>query len=240
VIPPKLQKVLADAGHGSRRACEQIIREGRVTVNGERARLGVRADPNTDVILVDGSRLAPPQAMRYLVLHKPAGVLCSARSQGGWPTVLDLIASPVRLYPVGRLDLNSEGLVLMTNDGQIAHRLSHPSWGHEKEYRVLLDRIPTEDQLRQWRAGLRLPDGQEVRGAQVWLEAGGSREVWLRVVLYQGLKRQIRRTAEALGLNVLRLIRVRLGPLDLQGLELGGWRDLTEEEMIRLRSTVEG
>ncbi|MGH2619290.1 MAG: pseudouridine synthase, partial [Anaerolineales bacterium] len=159
---------MAQSGHGSRRACEQIIREGRVTVNGERAILGQRGDPVADVILVDGTRLNPAEPLTYIVLHKPAGVLCSARSQGGWPIVTDLVEAPVRLYPVGRLDLDSEGLVLLTNDGELANHLTHPSWGHEKEYRVLLDLVPSENQLRQWSEGLTLPDSRRTGPAKVW------------------------------------------------------------------------
>ena len=230
---------MAQAGHGSRRACEEIIRQGRVTVNGERAVLGLRADPVADVILVDGHRLDPAQPLTYLLLHKPAGVLCSARSQGGWPTVTELVEAPVRLYPVGRLDLHSEGLVLLTNDGEFANRLAHPSWGHEKEYRVLLDRVPSEDQLREWSGGLSLPDSRRTGPATVWLEDTAVEGPWLRVVLTQGMKRQIRETAETLGLRVKRLIRIRMGALLLGDLEPGTWRELTDGEMILVRSAIE-
>lgn len=230
---------MAQAGHGSRRACELIIREGRVTVNGERAIIGVRADPVADVILVDGHRLNPAQPLTYILLHKPAGVLCSARSQGGWPTVTELVEAPVRLYPVGRLDLDSEGLVLLTNDGELANRLTHPSWGHEKEYRVLLDQVPSEDQLRQWSEGLTLPDSRRTAPAKVWLEDKAIKGPWLRVVLTQGMKRQIRESAETLGLKVKRIIRIRIGTLLLGDLGSGTWRVLTDREMILLRSAIE-
>lgn len=230
---------MAQAGHGSRRACEQIIREGRVTVNGERAIIGMRADPAADVILVDGHRLNPAQPLTYILLHKPAGVLCSARSQGGWPTVTELVEAPVRLYPVGRLDLDSEGLVLLTNDGELANRLTHPSWGHEKEYRVLLDQVPSEDQLRQWSEGLTLPDSRRTGLAKVWLEDKAIKGPWLRVVLTQGMKRQIRESAETLGLKVKRIIRIRIGTLLLGDLGSGTWRVLTDREMILLRSAIE-
>jgi len=236
---PKLQKLMAQAGHGSRRACEQIIREGRVTVNGERATLGLRADPVVDLILVDGQRLQAAEPLTYILLHKPAGVLSSARSQGGWPTVTELVEAPVRVYPVGRLDLESEGLVLLTNDGELANRLTHPRWGHEKEYRVLLDQVPTDDQLRQWAEGLTLPDGRRTSPAQVWLEDKPNNGTWLRVVLTQGMKRQIRETAEFFGLKVKRLIRIRMGSLLLGDLGPGTWRDLTDREMILLQSAHE-
>ncbi|HLE03032.1 MAG TPA: pseudouridine synthase [Anaerolineales bacterium] len=230
---------MAQAGHGSRRACEQIIREGRVTVNNQRAEIGLRADPQTDVILVDGHRLNPAQPLSYILFHKPVGVLCSTRSQGGWPTVTELVDSPVRLYPVGRLDLDSEGLVLLTNDGELANRLTHPSWGHEKEYRVLLDQVPSEDLLRRWCEGVTLADARRTGPARAWMEADSGNGPWLRVVLTQGMKRQIRETAEVLGLKVKRLIRIRMGTLGLGDLSPGTWRDLTDREMILLRSANE-
>lgn len=236
--PEKIQKLMARAGHGSRRACEQIIREGRVTVNGERVKLGLRANPEVDQILVDGKRLAAPQPLTYILLHKPRGVLCSARPQGGWPTVTELIRVPTRLFPVGRLDLESEGLVLITNDGELANRLTHPRFGHEKEYRVLLDQVPSEDQIRAWREGVTLPDFRRTAPAQVQVENPSDR--WLRVILKEGMKRQIRDTARALGLQVKRLVRVRIGELTLGDLAPGNWRNLTDREIIRLRSEWRG
>lgn len=235
--PEKIQKLMARAGHGSRRACEEIIREGRVTVNGERVKLGLRANPEVDQILVDGKRLAAAQPLTYILLHKPRGVLCSARSQGGWPTVTELISVPARLYPVGRLDLESEGLVLLTNDGELANRLTHPRFGHEKEYRVLLDQVPSEDQIRAWREGVTLPESRRTAPAQVQVESPVG--PWLQVILKEGMKRQIRDTARALGLQVRRLIRVRIDELTLGDLGPGNWRNLTDREIIRLRSEVE-
>jgi 23S rRNA pseudouridine2605 synthase len=153
--------------------------------------------------------------------------------------VIELVESPVRLYPVGRLDLDSEGLVLLTNDGELANRLTHPSWGHEKEYRVLLDQVPSDDQLRLWSEGVDLPDARRTGPAQAWMEADPGEGPWLRVVLTQGMKRQIRETAGALGLKVRRLIRVRMGTLRLGDLSPGTWRDLSDREMILLRSAIE-
>ncbi|MEK7682917.1 MAG: pseudouridine synthase [Chloroflexota bacterium] len=239
MIPAKLQKLMAQAGHGSRRACEQIVREGRVTVNGERAKLGLRADPAVDEILVDGNRLEAAEPLTYILLHKPRGVLSSARSQGGWPTVTELVEAPARVYPVGRLDLESEGLVLLTNDGELANRLTHPRFGHEKEYRVLLERVPSEDQIRIWREGVTLADLRRTAPARVELESGTGADPWLRVVLNEGMKRQIRETALALGLQVKRVIRIRMGELSLGDLEPGNWRNLTDREIIRLRSELE-
>lgn len=235
--PVKLQKLLAAAGYGARRKCEQMIREGRVTLNGERATLGVRAVAGVDRIEVDGEPLRPPEPLTYLVLHKPPGVLSSSRSQGGWPTVLDLVPAEVGLQPVGRLDLESEGLILLTNDGALTHRLTHPRFGHEKEYRVLLDRHPREDELARWRAGVKMASGEFSGPAVVEPESGEA--PWVRVILRQGKKRQIRETARVLGLAVLRLIRVRMATVQLEGLTAGQWRVLRKSEIIELQSATE-
>lgn len=231
---PKLQKSMAQAGYGSRRACERMIREGRVTINGERAKLGVRADPLADEILVDGEPMRNPDPLIYVLLHKPAGVLSSLASQGGWPTVIDLVDINTRVYPVGRLDLESEGLILLTNDGELAHALTHPSYAHEKEYRVLLDRIPSQDQLKSWREGVTSSELGQTSPAKVWVEDAS--EAWVAIILRQGLKRQIRETARTLGLSVQRLIRTRIANLELGDLEPGAWRQLTKEEAEGLRS----
>jgi 23S rRNA pseudouridine2605 synthase len=230
---PKLQKTMAQAGYGSRRTCERIIREGRVVVNGERAKLGLRADPSVDEILIDGEPIRIPDPGIYAMLNKPTGVLTSLNSQGGWPTVIDLVDIGRRVYPVGRLDLESEGLVLLTNDGEMTHALTHPSYTHEKEYRVMLDRIPSEDQLDSWRDGVSIQELGLTLPAEVWAEYAS--ETWVRVILKQGMKRQIRETAKVLGLKVERLIRVRMANLELGDLEPGAWRLLTDLEIEDLR-----
>lgn len=231
----KLQKIMAQAGLGSRRACEQIIRQGRVAVNGHVAKLGDRANPQTDRIQVDGSVLPRREPLTYIALHKPPGVLSSALSQGGHPTVLDQVGSERRLYPVGRLDLESEGLMLLTNDGELAHRLTHPRFQHPKEYQVRLDRQPTPAELRRWREGVQLPNGETGSPCQAELDPQPNDRTWIRVVLTQGRKRQIRETARALGLRVRRLIRVRLAGLELESLPPGQWRELRPDEIARLR-----
>lgn len=236
VRPVKLQVTLARAGYGSRRTCEQMIRDRRVSVDGVRAKLGDRADPRQQHIEVDGERLRPPEALTHLMLNKPPGVLSSATSQGGWPTVLELVEVSTRVYPVGRLDLDSEGLILLTNDGMLAQRLTHPSYRHEKEYRVLLHEKPREDQLRAWREGLTLERLGRVSPARVWLET--SPRPWLRVVLMEGKKRQIRETALALGLKVDRLLRVRIAALELGDLPSGKWRHLSADEVGSLRGEI--
>jgi len=150
----RLQKILARAGFGARRVCEDLIRQGRVTVNGEVARLGQKADPRRDRIEVDGRPVRLPREFTYIALHKPPGVLSDeGDGTGRRPTVLDLVEHPARLFPVGRLDLRSEGLVLLTDDGDLALRLTHPRFGHEKEYHVLVEGCPPEETLEEWRRG---------------------------------------------------------------------------------------
>lgn len=233
----RLQKLLARAGIASRRASEVLIREGRVTVNGREATLGMHADPVKDVIRVDGIRIPPPEEVIVIALHKPAGVVSSLRSQSGAPTVRDLVPFPQRLFPIGRLDMHSEGLILLTNDGELANRLAHPRYEHEKEYRVLLNRTPEAEQLEAWRQGVVLPDGTQTLPARVWREnsqAGSS--PWVRVVIRQGLRRQIRLTARSLGLKVRRLVRTRFAGVDLGDLEVGGWRKVDPREIALLQT----
>jgi 23S rRNA pseudouridine2605 synthase len=229
----RLQKVLAVAGLGSRRSCEEMIREGRVTVDGHTATLGMSVDPETQHIRVDGTRVTAAEARVYIAAYKPVGVLSSTVSQGGKPTILDVVDVPERVFPVGRLDLDSEGLVLLTNDGALTQTLTHPRFREEKEYRVLLDEPPTSEQLNRWREGVRLSDGTRALAASVRPEGHGG---WVRVVMHQGRKRQIRDTARVLGLNVRRLIRIRIGSLRLGYLKPGEWRALDAEEVRVLQS----
>lgn len=233
----RLQKVLARAGLGSRRACEELIRQGRVTVNGQVARLGQTVDPGREEILVDGQPLYLPERPTYLLLHKPPGVICTVRDTHGRPTVLDLIPATVRLYPVGRLDLESEGLLLLTDDGELAFRLTHPRYGVEKEYHVLVEGRPTLETLSRWRSG-QVALEERPAPAQVEVMRVEGENTWLRVVLHEGRKRQIRLVAEALGHPVRRLIRVRLDGLRLGKLPPGVWRALKPEEVARLRQAV--
>ncbi|MGA9533846.1 MAG: pseudouridine synthase, partial [Anaerolineales bacterium] len=170
------------------------------------------------------------------MLHKPAEVLSSLQSQGGHETVDALVDVPERLYPVGRLDLDSEGLILLTNDGELTYRLTHPSFEHEKEYRVRLNRPLDPDGLAKWRSGLRIPGLGRTAPADVRFEDDEKR--WIRIVMHEGMKRQIRRTAEQLGYTVERLIRVRMGTLKLGDLPSGSWRRLNEGEAASLRKRV--
>ncbi|MCS7178875.1 MAG: rRNA pseudouridine synthase [Anaerolineae bacterium] len=235
----RLQKVLARAGWGARRTCEDLIRQGRVTVNGQVAQLGQKVDPQRDRIEVDGQPIRLPRTFTYIALHKPPGVLSDeGDGSGRCPTVLDLVRHPAHLFPAGRLDLRSEGLVLLTDDGDLALRLTHPRFGHEKEYHVLVEGRPSARTLEQWRQGVEL-DGKTTAPAQVEILRTEGERTWLRVVLREGRKRQIRRVAARLGHPVVRLIRVRIGPIHLGNLPPGQWRPLTPAEVRALRRSTD-
>ncbi len=234
----RLQKILARAGYGSRRACEEMIAQGRVTVDGRIARLGEKADPTRQEIRVDGALLRkeaePPT---YIALYKPRGVISTVHDPQGRPTVRDYIPLPQRLYPVGRLDADSEGLILMTNDGEITQRLTHPRYRHPRVYRVLVRGIPSAATLRLWERGLRLEDGP-ARFDEVRIESQEKDRAWLRVSIHEGRKHLVRRTVAALGHPALRLIRVEMGPIGLGNLTPGQWRRLTQGEIRALREAV--
>jgi len=235
----RIQKILARSGLGSRRSCEEYIKAGRVTVNGMPVELGEKADPEKDEIRLDGELIRSQEPMVYIVLNKPLGVLSSRKSQGGYQTVIDLVDIPERIFPVGRLDLDSQGLILLTNDGNIANKLTHPRYGHEKEYQVLLDRPPDKKQLSIWRRGVILEDGSKTNPAKIEKMGKSGETRWVRVILKQGKKRQIRETAKALGLKVIKLIRVRIGPIRLGNLKSGTWRPLTPDEERKLRASIQ-
>ncbi|MBN1954718.1 MAG: rRNA pseudouridine synthase [Anaerolineae bacterium] len=232
----RLQKILARAGCGSRRACEELIRQGRVAVNGRQAKLGQKADPERDRITLDGRPVESDLQKVYVALHKPRGILSDKgddSQQSG--TVHDLVPLPTRLFSVGRLDLHSEGLILLTNDGELAHRLTHPRYEHEKEYRVYVEGRPGQKTLNRWRRGVFL-DGKRTAPAQVKVLSEEKEHSWLCVVLREGRKRQIRRVAAMLGHPVQRLIRVRIGPIRLGELEPRQWRRLTPAEVAALQA----
>ncbi len=232
----RLQKVMARAGVASRRQSEELIRQGRVTVNGQVVtELGTKVDPLRDDIRVDGQRIKPSGRHVYVMLNKPRGVLSAMEDERGRKALGDLVAAPVRLYPVGRLDVNSEGLILLTDDGQLAHILTHPRYKHEKEYLVLVNGHPSEKTLAAWRRGVVLDD-RRTAPAQVEVIRRTKDGSLLRVVMREGRKRQIRKVAALLGHPVRELKRVRLGPLRLGDLESGRWRYLTEQEIHRLEA----
>jgi 23S rRNA pseudouridine2605 synthase len=234
-VEERLQKIMAQAGLGSRRACEEWIAAGRVTVNGQVAVLGSKADPAVDRILVDGQPLKTPEALVYIAIYKPRGVLSTVSDPDPRPTVRELVEMPGQFYPVGRLDVDSEGLVLLTNDGDLANRLTHPRYGHEKEYRVLVARRPDAEQLAAWRRGVVLADGYKTVPAEVHLAEPSGKGMWLRIVLREGRKRQLRETGSLLGLPVVKIIRVRMGTLFLGNLKARQWRLLTAQEVEALK-----
>jgi pseudouridine synthase len=233
----RLQKTLARAGFGSRRACEELIRQGRVRVGGQVAQLGQKADPERDVITVDGNPVRPPRAHTYLAVNKPRGVLSVTADDRGRRTVRDLVPLPGHLFSVGRLDLWSEGLVLLTDDGELANRLAHPRYEHPKEYAVSVQGHPSSETLDHWRQGIVL-DERRTAPAKVSVLSRERDSTLLRVVLREGRKRQIRRVAKLLGHPVRRLIRVRIGPVHLGDLPPGRWRRLTAAEVDALRSDL--
>jgi 23S rRNA pseudouridine2605 synthase len=236
----RLQKVLASAGIASRRDCEEFISAGRVSVNGKVVLVpGTRVDPEQDEIVVDGRPIGQISPRTYVMLNKPVGVVSTADDPQGRPTVVELVDLPQRLFSVGRLDYDSEGLLLMTDDGELTQRLTHPSYQIEKEYRALLDQVPSPEAIREWRSGV-LMDGVPTAPAWVDVLERGEDGVWVRVVLHEGRKRQIREVAKQLGYEVLRLIRVREGPIVLGDLPAGEWRALTDEQVETLWSHVGG
>ena len=234
----RLQKILAQAGYGSRRACEDFIVAGRVRVNGKIAELGQKADPAIDKISVDGKLIAAAEALVYIVLNKPRNVLSTVEAEpgDGRKTVRNLVDVPDHIYPVGRLDYESEGLVLMTNDGDLTNRLTHPRFGHEKEYKVLLAKRPDLEQINTWRRGVVLEDGYKTAPVDVRIEEMQGKGAWVRVIMKEGRKRQIRETCKQLALPVVRIVRIRIGTLRLGNLRPRQWRYLTMSEVKELKN----
>jgi len=231
----RLQKILARAGLGSRRACEELITAGRVRVNGQAVELGSKANPDTDTITVDGRKVAAAEALVYIAVNKPRGVLSAVEAPDPRPTVRTLIPLPGTLYPVGRLDVESEGLILLTNDGELTNRLTHPRYGHEKEYRVLVARRPDKEQLEAFRNGIVLEDGHRTLPAGVSYESGFGKGAWLRIILREGRKRQIREMCASVGLPIVSIVRIRIGTLLLGRLKPREWRLLTDTEVAELK-----
>ncbi len=232
----RLQKMLAQANLGSRRASEELISKGRVRVNGAIAQLGDKADPATDVIEVDGTRLKfDAQPHIYIMLNKPKQVLSTDKPHRGdkRETVADLIGRPEHLFSIGRLDADSEGMVVMTNDGDLSQKLSHPRYRHSKTYRVEVLGLPVAETLERWQEGIFLDDGKTAP-CIVEITKGSVRGTTLRIIMTEGKKRQIRRIAAALGHPVQRLTRTHIGMLALGDLEPGKWRELTSKEVVAL------
>ena len=232
----RLQKILARTGLGSRRGCEELIIAGRVQVNGQVATLGCKADPQRDHVQVDGRPITAAEPLVYVLLHKPRGVLSAVESPDPRRTVRDLVPVPGTLFPVGRLDAESEGLILLTNDGDLTNRLTHPRYGHEKEYRVLVARHPDKEHFEAFRRGVVLEDGHRTAPAVMYVEKLSGKGAWLRVTLREGRKRQIREMCTLLGLPVVRIVRIRMGTLLLDRLKPGEWRYLTPAEITALKT----
>jgi 23S rRNA pseudouridine2605 synthase len=235
----RLQKVMAAAGVASRRASEELIAAGRVTVNGEVAVLGSRCDPTTDRVEVDGERINVDPDRVYVLLNKPRGVVTTADDPHGRQTVVDLVDLPQRLYPIGRLDQDTEGLLLLTNDGELTHQLLHPSFEVERVYVALVPGPVRKRTLAQLREGVELDDGMaRVKRIRV-LEEERSKAL-LEIVMTEGRKREVRRLLGAVGLSVERLARVAFGGVELGELGQGNWRFLTQREVGALHAAVRG
>lgn len=227
--PERIQKVLAAAGVASRRAVEEMVAEGRITVNGKPARLGQRVDPDQDKVEVDGNPVGLRTDLVYYLLNKPSGVVTTASDPQGRPTVVDMVPGEPRVFPVGRLDADSEGLLLLTNDGGLTHRLTHPSFGVAKEYLAHVEGRPSRGALRRLRDGVELDDG----AAQAVAVSLPEPSV-IRIVVHEGRNRLVRRMCEAVGHPVIRLVRTRIGPLADRSLPPGQWRVLKPSEVREL------
>ncbi|MGD9754156.1 MAG: pseudouridine synthase [Acidimicrobiia bacterium] len=229
----RLQRTLARVGFGSRRVCEDLIAEGRVTVNDEVATLGRRVDPEVDRVAVDGIGIGVRPDLVHYLLNKPTGVVTTASDPQGRPTVVQLVPDEVRVFPVGRLDVDTEGLLLLTNDGELAHRLTHPSFGVDKEYLVAVQGAPSRGALRRLREGVELDDGITAPARVATIEPD-----LLRITIHEGRNRQIRRMCDAVGHPVRRLVRTRIGPIADGKLAPGAWRRLSLDEVRALSNAT--
>lgn len=231
----RLQKVLARAGVGSRRSCEELIEAGEVRVNGEVARLGRRVRPSFDLISVSGVPISTRPGLVYYLLNKPAGVVSSVSDPQGRRVVTDLVPASPQVHPVGRLDYATEGLLILTNDGDLTYRLTHPSYGVEKEYLAVLEGSPRPVDLRRLRQGVHLSDGPTAPARAAFIAPNA-----LRIVIHEGRNRQVRRMCESVGYPVRRLVRTRIGPIADRRLSPGEWRLLRAEEVRSLEEAAAG
>jgi 23S rRNA pseudouridine2605 synthase len=234
----RLQKILADAGVASRRAAERLILDGAVSVNGRVVNeLGARADPADDIRVSD-QPIALPRAHVYMALHKPVGYVTTVKDEFGRATVIDLLpANHARVFPVGRLDRESEGLLLLTNDGDLTERLTHPRFGVEKEYAALVDRDLDRAAAEQLERGV-FVEGRRTAPAKIERIDVGDDGAWLGITIHEGRRRQVRLMFDAVGLTVRRLVRVRVGPITIDGLHPGRHRHLTAAEVRALKAAV--
>lgn len=230
----RVQKILSSVGFGSRRGCEKFIVDGRVTVNGKMIALGEKADPQKDEIRLDGNLIGKTEKKVYILVNKPRNMLSLWSPEDDRPSIFDIVKDSRHLYPVGRLDFDSEGLVLLTNDGNLANRLSHPRYEHEKEYEVRVTKRPDEEQLSIWRRGVVLEDGYRTLPAKVEVRSYSKSGAWLTITLREGKNRQIRRTGARIGLPVREIRRVSIGPLEVGKLQQGNFRYLKPNEIQEL------
>ncbi len=229
----RLQRSLARAGFGSRRACEEVIAAGRVEINGRVATLGDRLDPTVDEVRVDGSKVNVDPELRTFALHKPRGVTTTMRDPHAERDLTGFLPKGVHVFPVGRLDRDTEGLLLLTNDGSLAHRLTHPRYAIEKEYLAEVGRPPSQRQLARLRRGVELDDGT-ARAVDARSAGGAGGRGGVRLVMIEGRKREVRRMLDAVELPVRRLVRVRVGPIRIEKLGPGEIRELEPEDVQAL------
>jgi 23S rRNA pseudouridine2605 synthase len=230
----RLQKVLARTGIGSRRTCDELIADGRVLVNGAVARLGQRVDVSHDLVVIDGAPVGIMPGLVYYLLNKPEGVITTASDPEGRPTVLEFVPETPRVFSIGRLDAATSGLLVMTNDGELAQLVAHPSHGVEKEYLAEVEGDPSPRALRQLREGVEIEPGVITGPARVSLRGPGV----LRIVIHEGRNRQVRRMCEAVGHPVTRLVRTRIGPIADAHLQPGQFRELSQKEIRDLAMTA--
>lgn len=229
----RLQKVLARVGLGSRRVCEDLIADGRVTVDGVVAVLGRRIDVDATLVEVDGAVVGIKPDLVHYLLNKPTGVISTAEDTHDRPTVVELVPEEPRVFPVGRLDADTEGLLIITNDGELTHRLTHPSFGIEKEYLTQVEGEPSRAALRELREGVELDDGPSAKARVTAVDPS-----LLRITIHEGRNRQVRRMCEAIGHPVIRLVRTRIGPIVDRRLKPGEWRVLNRDEVRSLEVAV--
>ena len=235
---PRLQKVLAEMGLASRRRAEDMIREGRVTVNGRAARIGDKVDPSHDHIKVDGRRVALPSSKVYLLLHKPKNTVTTVEDPEGRPTVLGLVKERgPRLFPVGRLDYDAEGFLLLTNDGDLAHRLSHPSFRIPRTYWVKVKGKPSAEEIRKLSRGISLEDGPTAP-CRITTLRETPENAWMEITLREGRNRQVKRMWEKMGYPVLKLKRISFAGLTLGDLQPGEYRDLRPKEVEKIKRMI--
>ncbi len=235
----RLQKFLAESGVGSRRACEELITSGRVTINGEVATLGMSVDEQADAVLLDGKPVSREEQLVTIMLYKPKGVVSTSDDPQGRKTVQDFVKDvPVRLYNVGRLDINSEGLLLMTNDGELAHRMTHPKFSVEKTYYAVCDGKLQPSEIARLVNGIQLDDGMTAPAKVSRVRPTRTGGTSFFISIHEGKNRQIRRMLEAVGHRTLRLKREKFGPLSIGKMKPGETRKLTQEELTKLRRAL--